>query len=363
MIKHAYIHIPFCLRKCNYCSFVSGKNICDKEPYLKALHNDIKTRYNKEELSTLYIGGGTPSLLDAIDIAKIIDLFVLKNDAEITIEVNPETITKEKINGFKKAGINRISLGVQSFDNNILEIIGRKHSEKDIFLAIENVKNSGIDNISIDLIYGLPTQTLDIFNKDIEKALSLDIKHLSSYGLKIEEGSFFYKNPPDSIPDDEMQAEMFLHLCSKLKANNFEHYEISNFAIKGYESKHNTSYWRNKNYYGFGLNASGYENNIRYRNVSDFNEYINNPLLKEEEYQLSEQEIIEEEIFLALRLRNGLNIVDFNQKYKIDFEQKYKKIIEKYSSIDLLKIVNQHCRLTEKGFLVSNDIMSEFIED
>lgn len=362
MIKHAYIHIPFCLRKCNYCSFVSGKNIQDKEPYLTALIEEIKTRYKQEKLKTLYIGGGTPSLLEAKDVEKIINLFTFEDNAEITLEANPETITKEKIKEFSNARINRISLGVQSFNDNILKIIGRNHSKKDVFLAVENIKNSGIKNISIDLIYGLPSQTIDIFNNDIEEALSLNVQHLSSYGLKIEEGSFFYNNFPKELPDDEAQAEMFLHLCSKLKSNDFEHYEISNFAKKGYESKHNTAYWKNKNYYGFGLNASGYENNIRYRNTSKFELYINNPHTRDEEVELSNQEIMEEEIFLALRLNQGLDIKDFNQKYKIDFEQKYKNIIKKYSDIKLLKIENSHCKLTENGFLVSNDIMSEFID-
>lgn len=363
MIKHAYIHIPFCLRKCNYCSFVSGKNIQDKEEYLMALTKEIKTRYNKEKLKTLYIGGGTPSLLTPKEIEQLISYFDFEKKPEITIEINPETINKEKIKGYKIAGINRTSLGVQTFDDNILRIIGRNHAEKDVFNAIEDIKNTEINNISIDLIYGLPTQTVDIFNDDIEKALSLDIQHLSSYGLKIEEGSFFYDNFPKGLPDDEAQAEMFLHLCSKLKSNNFEHYEISNFAKVGFSSQHNTAYWKNKNYYGFGLNASGYENNIRYRNTSILKDYINNPLQKEEETELSIQEIMEEEIFLALRLNQGLDIKDFNQKYKINFEQKYEKIIDKYFKLKLLKIENSHCKLTENGILLSNDIMSEFIED
>ena len=175
-------------------------------------------------------------------------------------------------------------------------------------------------------------------------------------------GSFFYTNEPKELPNDEIQAEMFLHLCSKLKENNFEHYEISNFSKIGYNSQHNTAYWENKNYYGFGLNASGYENNIRYKNTSNFKDYINNPLKKEETIELSTQEILEEEIFLALRLKKGINIENFNLKYKMNFEQKYKKIIEKYSSMGLLKIENSHCKLTENGILLSNDIMSEFLD-
>lgn len=362
MIKHAYIHIPFCIRKCNYCSFVSGKNIQDKEPYLQALIKEIQTRYNQDKLKTLYIGGGTPSLLNPKDIETLISLFNFEESPEITIEINPETITKEKANGYASTGVNRASLGVQTFDNNILKLIGRKHTENDIINAIDTIKSSNINNISVDLIYGLPTQTLEMFDKDINKAISLDVQHLSSYGLKIEEGSYFYTHNPDNLPDDEMQAKMFLHLCKVLKANNFEHYEISNFSKAGFNSQHNSAYWKNKNYYGFGLNASGYEGNIRYKNTSIFEKYIKNPLTIEEETILTTQEIKEEEIFLALRLKEGLDIAKFNQKYEIDFEQTYKTILEKYSNLEMLKIENNHCKLTEKGILLSNDIMSEFID-
>ena len=362
MIKNAYIHIPFCIRKCNYCSFVSGINISQKEQYIDALIQEIKNNYKKEELETLYFGGGTPSLLSENDIEKILFLFNLNKNAEITLEVNPETVEKEKFKKLKNIGINRISLGVQTFDNNILKTIGRNHDEQNIYDAIEIIKNSGFENISIDLIYGLPTQTKKIFEKDIKKAIDLDIQHISTYGLKIEENSYFYNNMPQNIPDDEQQSEMFLFLCDFLKENNFIHYEISNFAKKSFESKHNCAYWRNKNYYGFGLNASGYENNIRYRNQSNFKQYLLNPFKKEEEITLTTQEIMEDEIFLALRLEKGINIDEINTKYNINFENKYKNIINKYQKLGLLKIENKHCKLTQQGVLLSNEVMSEFID-
>ncbi len=362
MIEHAYIHIPFCLRKCNYCAFVSGFNIENKTKYLKSLLFEIRKKYKGEKLKTLYIGGGTPSLLEAYEIKKIIECFNFQENCEITLEVNPETVKNEKFKLIKKTGINRISLGVQTFNNNILKIIGRNHSEKDILNAVDIIKNCGFNNISIDLIYGLPTQTLEIFTTDINKALNLDIQHVSTYGLKIEENSYFGKNPPENLPNDEMQAEMFNYLCNKLKENSFLHYEISNFAKAGFESKHNCSYWLNKNYYGFGLNASGYENKTRYRNFASFEQYINNPLEKEEETTLSLQEILEEEIFLGLRLNQGINVAKINQKFNIDFEKKYYSTIKKYTDLGLLEINNNCCRLTEKGFLLSNEIMCEFID-
>lgn len=362
MIENAYIHIPFCLRKCKYCSFISGKNIKQKEEYITALIKEIKTNYKGEKLKTLYFGGGTPSLLDIQDLETIINIFDFQKNPEITLETNPETVTFEKFSNIKKIGINRISLGVQSFNNNILKYIGRNHTEQTIYNSIKNIKSAGFKNISIDLIYGLPNQTFESFESDLHKAINLDVQHISSYGLKIEPDSYFFKNPPENLPDDDMQAKMFLYMCNELKKNNFVHYEISNFSKTNFESEHNCSYWKNKNYYGFGLNASGYENNCRYKNTADFEEYINNPLKKEEELYLSDNEIIEEEIFLALRLKDGIDIEEINKKFNIDFEKKYKNIIEKYFSLKLLTKEDNHIKLTENGILLSNEIMSEFID-
>lgn len=361
MIEHAYIHIPFCKRKCHYCSFISGFNIEKKPEYLSALKSEIKHKYKNEQLKTIYFGGGTPTLLESQELKEILLCFNFDKETEITIEANPETIAKDKLISLYEAGFNRISLGVQTFNNHLLKSIGRNHSEDIIYSAIDNIKQSGFSNISIDLIYGLPNQTMDLWKEDLEKAVALDINHISTYGLKIEENSFFGKNFPQNLPDDEMQAEMFLELCTYLKKYNFIHYEISNFAKEGFNSKHNIAYWKNKNYYGFGLNASGYENNLRYRNISKFEDYIENPQLHEEEEFLSEQETMENEIFLALRLQEGIDIEDLNNKYKINFENKYRKIIKKYADLHLLNIEKHYCRLTEKGILLSNEIMSEFI--
>ena len=328
---------------------------------MNALLCEIKTKYKGEELKTIYFGGGTPTLLEAEELKEILDLFNFSSETEITIEANPETITLDKLIKIKEAGFNRISLGIQSFDNNLLKEIGRNHTEDTIYCAIENIKKAGFSNISIDLIYGLPNQTMALWKSDLEKAVCLDVQHISSYGLKIEDDSFFGKNIPKNLPDDEMQAAMFTELCKHLKENNFSHYEISNFAKSGYESNHNCAYWKNKNYYGFGLNASGYEENIRYKNLCNFEEYIKTPTKHEEEEILSQTETMENEIFLALRLKSGINLTDFNNKFNINFEEKYKEIIDKYSKLKLLKIENNRCYLTENGMLFSNEIMSEFI--
>ncbi len=361
MIEHCYIHIPFCLRKCNYCSFVSGEDVTKKDIYLSALKKEIKRIYKKDILKTLYIGGGTPSLLESRDIEGIVQLFSFEPSAEITLEANPETVTESKFKAYRDIGINRISLGVQTFNSDTLKLIGRKHEEKDIYNAAQVIKSAGFSNISIDLIYGLPSQTAHDFKSDLKKAVDLGIKHISTYGLKIEENSFFGKNPPSNLPDDDIQAQIYLMSCEFLKENGFEHYEISSFSKKNYFSQHNTAYWKNKNYYGFGLNASGYEENLRYKNISDFEKYTKNPLLKEEETTLTGKEILEEEIFLALRLKEGVNIEEINKKFGIDFEEKYAYVIKKYEKTGLLKIKKNHCFLTEAGFLLSNNIMCEFI--
>ena len=362
MIKHAYIHIPFCKRKCHYCSFVSGIDIKEQFAYINALKSEIKQRYKNEKLKTIYFGGGTPSLLDSNLLKEVLSLFSHSKDCEITIEVNPETATIQKLSSIKEAGFNRISLGVQTFYDEILKSIGRKHSENTIYEAITNIKQCGFNNVSIDLIYGLPNQTKELFKEDLKKAIELDIQHISTYGLKIEEDSYFGKHIPTNLPNDEEQAEMFLLLCDFLKENEFEHYEISNFAKKGYRSNHNCAYWKNKNYYGFGLNASGYEENIRYKNTSDFEAYLQNPLLKEDEETLSNQETMENEIFLALRLKEGINIKELNKKYSMDFEKKYNKTIKKYTDLNLLTVKSNYCSLTENGILLSNNIMSEFLD-
>ena len=354
MIKHAYIHIPFCLRKCKYCSFVSGLDISYKDIYINSLLKEIKSKYKSDKLSTLYFGGGTPSLLDAKDIEKILVNFNFEDLKEITLETNPESISSQKLSDFKSLGINRISLGVQSFNNHILKLIGREHNEKTIYNAVSKVLNTGFENLSIDIIYGLPSQTFSTFKDDLNKAINLDIKHISTYGLKIEENSYFYLNPPDNLPDEDTQAKFYLYMCNFLKEHSFEHYEISNFSKHGFESKHNLCYWKNKNYYGFGLNASGYEGNIRYRNSSKMENYLKNPTEKEEQITLSKREIKEEEIFLGLRLKEGVK--------EYNFSKEQKKIINKYIAAKLIETEDDRIYLNEKGMLVSNEIMSEFID-
>ncbi len=361
MIKHAYIHIPFCKRKCYYCSFVSGIDFFYKKQYIDALLKEIKIKYKNDKLNTLYFGGGTPSLLEVCDFENIISNFNLNSNCEITVEANPESVSFSKFRQLKNLGINRISLGVQTFNDKILKEIGRIHNQKDILKSIDIIKRADINNISIDLIYGLPSQTMSLFKTDLKKAVACEVNHISTYGLKIEQNSLFYNNKPLNLPDDDLQAEMYIFLCNFLQENKFIHYEISNFAKKSKMSKHNYAYWKNENYYGFGLNASGYEGNIRYKNISDVNDYIKNPLKTEEKYELCCYEMLEYEIMLALRLKEGININNLNNKYQIDFMKRYEQVIKKYANLKLMRLTNNRCRLTRQGILLSNEIMQDFI--
>lgn len=360
MPTSAYIHIPFCRQKCNYCSFVSFANPELIEKYLQNLEKEINFFYKGEELKTLYLGGGTPSLLKAEQIKYLISLFTTTPQTEITMELNPEGINEEYLKALKNAKINRLSIGCQSFDENILKIIGRKHSPNDVEFVVKTAQKIGFDNISLDFIYGLPTQTQESFISDLIKAKSLNIQHISLYGLKIEEGCYFYKNPPKNIADEDTQAEMYLKAIETL--SDFEHYEISNFSKTGYNSQHNLTYWKNENYYGFGVSAHGYENNTRYSNKKTLEDYCKNPIEKEFQTELTIQEQLEEEIFLGFRKMSGIDKNSINQKFKIDFDKKYKNILEKFLKSNHLQKTEKGYTLTIEGILVSNIILSEFLE-
>ncbi len=362
MISSVYIHIPFCNRKCNYCSFVSYDTLTLKNVYIDSLLKEIRSNYNFEPLDTLYFGGGTPSILSTSDFKQIFDLLNLKNAAEITVEINPETVNKEYLAELKSLGVNRLSIGVQAFDDKILKAIGRNHTVLDVEKTVKNAKNVGFENISIDLIYGLPSQDLKSLEKTLQKAINLDAQHISLYGLKIEEGCHFYNNKPDFLPDNDEQAQMYIESIKTLMTSGFEHYEISNFAQKGYESKHNLKYWHNENYYGFGVAACGYENGVRYNNQTSIEKYLQNPNLKISKDTLTFEEKLEEEIFLGFRLLKGIDVGFINQKYSIDFEDKYKQIIDKYTETGHLTATEKGYKLSLNGILLSNNILSEFID-
>lgn len=358
MITSLYIHIPFCKKKCFYCDFNSFDNKIELiDEYVSALKKEI-SYYNLETLETIYIGGGTPSFIDSQYIVDLLKL--LPKAKEITIEVNPCTVTKEKLLDYKKAGVNRISMGLQTINNCILKTIGRAHTFEDFEKAYKLIKNVGFDNINVDLMFGLPTQTLNDFKKSVDYLISIEPTHISCYSLILHNDIF------ENLPSDDEERSMYYYTKEKLKASGYEHYEISNFSKEGFKSKHNLAYWNQKEYAGVGAGASSYISNTRYTNECDLKKYIN--LIDEnfsqrylEELQTKEDKL-RENIILKLRLIDGLNIKEFNKLFEVDFCQKFKSEIQKLEKLELIKIENNRICLTDKGLDFANAVWREFLE-
>ena len=368
-LNSLYIHIPFCKEKCYYCSFISlvDKNNC-KDVYINALSKEISTvleTYRGINLNSIYIGGGTPSLLKLQQIENIIKSIYkyskINDLTEITIEVNPGTVDFSYLKGLKELGINRLSIGIQSFNDEILKRINRIHNAEEAVITVETARKAGFDNISIDIIHGLPGQTMEIWKNTLNQALKLDIEHISTYGLKIEEGTVFGKKPPQNLPDEELGSQMYIKTAEILEENNFIHYEISNYAKAGHESKHNLAYWKNEEYFGFGLSAHGYINGYRYSNTAKLNDYIENSVTRAETHQVSFKEEIEEAIFLGLRLMEGINLDKFRQEYGFDLYKEFRQVIDKYMNYEFMQIKEGYLRLTLNGILVSNSILADFL--
>jgi oxygen-independent coproporphyrinogen-3 oxidase len=362
MVKAAYIHIPFCKSKCHYCSFVSFCKLDLKQEYVKSLCCEIQHFYENEVLNTIYFGGGTPSTLTIPEISRILRLLNFNEQTEITIEVNPDDVEYDYILALYDLGINRISLGCQTFDNEILRQINRRHTSEQVVHAVNLIKNVGFKNVSLDFIYGLPEQSIQMFLDDLEKAVDLEIEHISLYGLKLDEGCYFVQNPPKNLPDDDIQADMYINAVNLLEGLGFEHYEVSNFSKFGFNSRHNLTYWNNQEYYGFGVGANGYKNGVRYANVDSIEKYLVDNLTKKSSTILTKQEKLEEEIFLGLRKMAGINISQINLKYGIDFCEKYREILKKYEGLKLLEKTDVGYKFTLQGVMVSNVILADFIE-
>ena len=359
MPKSVYIHIPFCIKKCAYCSFLSGISPMFKADYTDSLIKEIKKFYEGTFLNTIYFGGGTPSLLEPLEVKKILDCFNFNKDCEITLEMNPKTANLEKLKAFFDIGINRISLGVQSFDDNILKIAGRIHNSNEALKSIEDIKNAGFKNFSIDLMYGLPHQTLKIWQNTLEQAKKLALPHISLYGLKIEQGSDFYSNPPKNLPDNDTQADMYEMALEVF--NDYCHYEFSNFAkAKDFFSRHNLNYWNVEPYWGFGVAAAGFTGNKRYENENDFEKYLKNPTSDKNFYKTN---LLEEHIFLGFRKSEGINKKEISEKFSIDFDEKYANQLDKFISNGLIQKTLHGYKLTKTGVMLSNLVLCEFLDD
>lgn len=321
-MESIYIHIPFCQSICSYCDFCKMLYTSkDSKRYLEALKREVEEYYLGETIKTIYIGGGTPSILNPEELAKlfkIVKLFKKSVDCEITFECNPDDITEVLIDILKANGVNRISIGVESFNTEKLTFMERKSDFDDIKEKIKLINNKGIYNINLDLMYGLPGEGLDILKKDLKMILKLNPEHISTYSLIVED-STKVKIRGDKNIDEDLEAEMYKYIVKKLKNKGYIHYEVSNFAKDGYFSKHNLTYWNNKEYYGFGLGASGYINGFRYENTKNIDTYSQG-LYRKEEALLSKQEIMEYELMLGLRKTEGINLQEFFDKYEINMQ-------------------------------------------
>ena len=367
----AYVHIPFCTQICYYCDF--SKVFIKNQPvdsYLEHLLQEFHS-YDIQKLRTLYIGGGTPTALSAPQLevlldglTKNLDLSVLE---ELTIEANPGDLDEHKIAVLKNSAVNRVSLGVQTFDDKMLKKIGRSHLEKDIYENISRLKLAGFDNISIDLIYALPGQTMDQVKDNVAKAIALDIPHMSLYSLILENHTVFMNRMRRGklpLPKEEVEAEMFEYIIAELERAGFEHYEISNFSKSGFESRHNLMYWDNAEYYGIGAGASGYVNGVRYKNHGPIRHYLKaveegNARIHEEHLSLREQ--MEEEMFLGLRKKTGVSKARFEEKFGTSFENLYGQVVRDLCHQGLLQVEGQQIRMTKKGLFLGDTVAERFI--
>ena len=372
-----YIHIPFCKQKCFYCDFCSFANKNEmQEKYVEAVINEIKNITHKEKytVTTIYFGGGTPSILYPEYIKNILQeiesSFEILDDAEITIEINPGTVNEEKLKKYKEYGINRLSIGLQSANDKILKKIGRIHDYKQFEETFFYARKCGFKNINVDLMVGLPTQTIEDVKQTLEKIIQKNPEHISVYSLIIEEGTIIEKLINENklqLPDEETERIMYWTVVNELKENGYNQYEISNFSKKTYESKHNTNCWKQKQYIGLGTSAHSYLNKKRYSNTNNIEEYIKNIqenniskniTIHEEQ---TEESTMNEYMLLGLRMVQGININEFKQKFKTDPTIKYKKILEKLQKENLIQITKTSIKLTKQGINFGNIVWEEFI--
>ncbi|CAM3114989.1 radical SAM family heme chaperone HemW [Paenibacillus lupini] len=378
--KALYIHIPFCTNKCHYCDFTSyvlkGQPV---DEYLEALEREMAltvAQMPPERIDTVFVGGGTPTVLTPPQmerfLASVKKYFPLADDVEFTMEANPGTTDPEKLAAMFAGGVNRISFGVQSFNNALLERIGRIHSMEDVYKSLENARAAGFTNLSIDLMFGLPGQTVETLEDSVNKALALDLPHYSLYSLKVEENTLFhklYQRDELPLPPEDEEFNMYTLLMDRLKQAGRNHYEISNFARPGYESRHNSTYWRNEPYYGLGAGAHGYASGLRHVNVKGvqpYIEYTKTKLPRLEENSVPEYEAMEDFMMVGLRLLKGVRASDYAAQFEgRKLEDKFGSIIEKLEKNGLLERIEDAgdtiYKLTDKGVLFGNDVFGSFI--
>lgn len=376
-----YVHIPFCVKKCSYCDFLSFS--CDERTqmeYADALIREINyygPLYRDYVVNTIYIGGGTPSWLNEDKMVEIMDAiyrnFKVLTEAEISMECNPGTVTASKLRKYRMAGINRLSIGLQSADNEELKILGRIHTFEQFVKTYELAKEAGFANINVDLISGIPYQTTEKFLKTLQKVVWLKPNHISAYSLIIEKGTPFYETykfdavrqeagmPTEVLPNEDEVYRIYKMTQDYLKRAGYEQYEISNFAQPGYECEHNIGYWTRRNYLGLGLGAASLMENVRYTNTTELYDYIDGTNLRVYEEAVPRKAQMEEFMFLGLRMNAGVTRERFFQEFGISIDGIYKDVLDHMKAEDLLYVENGQIRLTDRGMDLGNYVMSQFL--
>tara|TARA_B100002049_G_scaffold225685_1_gene197934 strand:+ start:406 stop:1548 length:1143 start_codon:yes stop_codon:yes gene_type:complete len=372
-----YIHIPYCIHKCGYCDFNSHPIKQDEmNHYIDALVAEMKhyakTYSNTNIIRTIFLGGGTPTTLTVYQLERIlkecVSEFTVASDAEITIEANPATIDIEQLKSIRQTGYNRISIGVQSFDKAELKLLDRAHGPEEIHSTVDRARKAGFDNLSLDLMFAVPNQSLSSWESNLNKALEKNPEHLSTYNLTIEQGTAFSKlqsNGKLIMPDDDHQLELYKRTIERLTKKGFHHYEISNFARRGKECKHNITYWENKNTLGLGAGASSYMNGTRFKNINLPAHYIRQ--VKEKKIAVEHRETLEprqamgETIMLGLRLLQGISIHQFEKRFQISFINLFRNIISALKEKELVIIEKDYLRLSQKGLFWADSVILEFI--
>ncbi|MBQ2835404.1 MAG: oxygen-independent coproporphyrinogen III oxidase [Clostridia bacterium] len=369
-----YVHIPFCKRKCHYCDFISYCNKDSKiEEYIQAVKKEIAWQKIKSEITTIYIGGGTPSYVDSRYIKEILEEINNKSvskNAEITIEVNPGTVTIEKLTDYKQAGINRLSIGLQSAKDELLKQIGRIHNFEQFLETYKMARKVGFTNINVDLMLGLPNQRISDLKETLEKVMELQPEHISVYSLIVEEGTPIankIENGELQLPEEDIERNMYWYVKNTLELNGYIHYEISNFAKKGYESKHNMNCWKQKEYIGIGAAAHSYRDITRYSNTENLGEYIRN--IQKANFERNriiheiqkEDDIKKEYMILGLRQIEGVQISKFKEKFVDNPIYLFRKELNKLTEQNLISIDDDNIKLTNKGIDLANLVWEEFV--
>lgn len=370
-----YVHIPFCVRKCNYCDFLSMP--CDeetKDAYMDALCTEIvgkASRYGDFEVVSIFIGGGTPSTVKPMHIKRLMDTlyeeYKVSRDAEITMEINPGTVNREALMTYKEAGINRLSIGLQTACEAERLRLGRIHSYDDFLKAYFSAREVGFLNINVDVMSAIPGQTIESYMETLTKIVSLEPapEHISAYSLIVEEGTPFYEEEEKGtldVPDEDTERKMYEMTKQVLLRYGYHRYEISNYAKVGYECRHNKGYWERTDYVGFGIGSASLIGSVRFGNKEVLSAYVKEPLLQEEtECELTKEDEMSEFMFLGLRLSNGISIERFEELFSCSLSDIFGVVIDKHTSQGLLEEIDGRVRLTDKGMDVANYVMADFL--